>query len=258
MAMVAVVIVCTAWATPRALTTGDNMKSMQLNWKRSLAAFALLAAFDGPHAAATADALNQGAAPLVQASTNLAAPESASPLARVTSAQNPVAPVQPGAAPDKPADVALRGQQITTSHAWLGLPANFSNSSESKDGAELEAKLKKILLPEVSFDGLPLGEVLKHLNQESMQRDPEKIGVNFLINPNPPPGAAAVAVDPATGLPTAAASAENVDVSSILIKFNLPLHHVTMKNVLDAVVEVADHPIEYSIKDYAVVFSRRL
>lgn len=250
MAMVAVAIVCTAWATPRALTTGDNMKSMQLNWKRSLAAFALLAAFHGPDAAATADALNQGAAPSVQASTNLAAAASTNPQTWVVSAQNQVDPGLSGATPAKPADMALHGQKIAATPMLLTPPAARNDSSESKHGAELEAKLKQILLPEVSFD-LPLSEVLAWLNSESMKRDPEKIGVNFLINPNSPPSGR---IDPATGLP-AAVPTENIDMSSIIIKFNLPLHHVTMKNVLDAVVKVADHPIEYSIEDYAVVFS---
>src|ERR1035441_4389057 len=42
-----------------------------------------------------------------------------------------------------------------------------------------------------------------------------------------------------------------------IVKFNLPLRHVTMKDVLDAIVTVADHPIEYSLEDYAVVFSAK-
>ena len=39
------VTLCTAWAVPQATTKGESpMKSMQQNWKRSLAAFALMAA----------------------------------------------------------------------------------------------------------------------------------------------------------------------------------------------------------------------
>jgi hypothetical protein len=47
-------------------------------------------------------------------------------------------------------------------------------------------------------------------------------------------------------------------MSSVLVKFSLPLRNVTMKDVLDAIVKVADHPIEYSVEDYAVVFSPRV
>jgi beta-lactamase regulating signal transducer with metallopeptidase domain/tetratricopeptide (TPR) repeat protein len=49
-ALVVAVVLCTAWAAPQALTRGDSMKTMQLNWKRSLATFALLASVNGPDA----------------------------------------------------------------------------------------------------------------------------------------------------------------------------------------------------------------
>jgi len=35
------------------------------------------------------------------------------------------------------------------------------------------------------------------------------------------------------------------------------LRHVTMADVLDAIVRVADRPIQYAIEDYAVIFSLR-
>ena len=68
----------------------------------------------------------------------------------------------------------------------------------------LESKLQEIVLAEVSFDNLPLSEVLKFLNDESRKHDHDKRGVNFLINPNPPmtvPAANGVPIDPASGLP---------------------------------------------------------
>ena len=42
-AVVALVILCSAWAAPRALTKGENMKTLQQSWKHSLATFVLLA-----------------------------------------------------------------------------------------------------------------------------------------------------------------------------------------------------------------------
>jgi hypothetical protein len=115
------------------------------------------------------------------------------------------------------------------------------------------------VLEKVQIEQLPLSEVLKYLSEQSCKLGPSKTGVNFLLNPNagqvatgyPPfPGA----VDPATGLPLAPA-VESVDISTVMINFNLPLRNVNMKDVLDAIVKVADHPIEYSVEDYAVVFS---
>ena len=46
-----------------------------------------------------------------------------------------------------------------------------------------------------------------------------------------------------------------MDASSINVK--LTLNDVRLADVLDAIVLVADHPIKYSIEDYAIVFSGR-
>ena len=97
------------------------------------------------------------------------------------------------------------------------------------------SKLNRIRLNQVMYDGLPLSEVVRNLSESAKERDPDKIGINFLINPNPdnsasvtttaptggegspfggpgavPPGVAgggAQQIDPATGLPMAAAPA---------------------------------------------------
>src|ERR1039458_6035362 len=88
------------------------------------------------------------------------------------------------------------------------------------------AKLDHIHLDNVSYDGLPLSEVLKQLSEQSKLRDPERKGINFLINNNPdlsgtPLAAsqgggiggfagggrgAAPALDPNTGLPAGRAA----------------------------------------------------
>ena len=148
------------------------------------------------------------------------------------------------------------------------------------------AKLDRIRLDSVTLDG-PLTAVLDDLSKLSKLRDPERKGVNFLINPNPdqsgpaiasaggglgglgggfgaPPGAQAapVAIDPQTGLPVAAPAGgtggEKVDIgTAVTVKLNLT--DVRLADVLEAIVEVAEHPeghnIKYSIKDYAVVIS---
>lgn len=149
------------------------------------------------------------------------------------------------------------------------------------------AKLDKIHLDNVSYDGLPLSEVLRNLSEQSKLRDPERKGVNFLINPNPDqsgqpvaaattgglggayggygavPGAAAPAIDPTTGLPATTplpaaggSSAEAVDVGSFIVKIP-SLSDVRLADVLDAIVMVSDHPVKYSVQDFAVVFSAK-
>lgn len=241
-AMAGTVILCTAWAVPRELTKGDSMKTMKQNWYRALAAFAAVAAIDAP-AVSTAQ------------ENPASAPASGAPAAEA-----------PGALPfgQKPADVraelarsrvGARGtpNPETANPFYPGQPGNPPR------GGRLEAKLREIVLDEVSFENLPLSEVLKFMNDESRKRDPEKKGINFLLDPNPPlnPAPGAVTVDPATGLPIAAPVTESIDISSVTVRFNIPLRHVTMADVLDAIVRVADKPIQYAVEDYAVIFSLR-
>ena len=120
------------------------------------------------------------------------------------------------------------------------------------------AKLDRIRLDTIKYDGLPLGEVIINLNDEAKKRDPEKRGINFLVNQNIDsagptiPGLPSLGPD---GQPIPAAPVEQVDMSSIAIKINPALSDIRLADVLDAIVKVADKPIKYSIEDYAVVFS---
>ena len=132
----------------------------------------------------------------------------------------------------------------------LSLPA------AKKAKGRVESKLEEIVLDEVMFDGTPLPEVLKSLDEESRKRDPEKQGINFLINPNATQVTTPTAIDPNTGQPIQSPPSEPLDMNSIIVRFNLPLRNMRLKDVLDAVVKVADKPIEYSIEDYGVVFSQ--
>ena len=140
------------------------------------------------------------------------------------------------------------------------------------------SKLDRIRLDNVGpWDNLPLSEVVRYLSEEARKRDPEKKGINFLIDPNQaaapvyatsaggfgggPAAAPAIAqgpIDPNTGLPMQTGlvpSSEQVDINSISIRINPPLVDVRLADALNAIVTVADHPIKYSIEDYAVVFS---
>ena len=120
------------------------------------------------------------------------------------------------------------------------------------------AKLDRIRLDSIKYDGLPLGEVIISLNDEAKKRDPEKRGINFLINQNIDSAGPTLPTAPTLGPdgnPLPAAPQEQVDMSAIAIKINPALTDIRLADVLDAVVKVADRPIKYSIEDYAVVFS---
>ncbi|HUA38607.1 MAG TPA: hypothetical protein VMA35_09475 [Candidatus Sulfopaludibacter sp.] len=169
-------------------------------------------------------------------------------------------------------------------------PYASTNLIHTGPGREaIESKLNRIRLDQVFYDGLPLSEVVRNLSEQAKLRDPDKVGINFLINPNPDnsasvqtttpagglgspfggpggvPGAGAGAdqtqIDATTGLPvggtTPTVGGEAVDINSVIIRINPALNDVRMADALDAIVQVADHPIEYSINDYAVVFSAK-
>jgi type II secretory pathway component GspD/PulD (secretin)/tetratricopeptide (TPR) repeat protein len=124
-------------------------------------------------------------------------------------------------------------------------------------------RLDTIRLNEVSYDSLPLSTVVEQLSRDTKARDPQKRGLNFIISASAdPPAAPAPTVDPATGLPVAAAAAVpgavgDTDLSTFTIKLMPALTDLTLRQALDAIVKVADRPIKYSIEDYAIVFTLR-
>jgi Tfp pilus assembly protein PilF len=156
----------------------------------------------------------------------------------------------------------------------LPVPNPFATTNLIYTGAGRQVimnKLNRIRL-DAFYDGLPLSEVVRNLSEQSKIRDPDKRGINFLINPNPDnsvatlatpaggglPGASAV--DPTTGLPAAPAApaaAESVDLNAVVIKINPALTDIRLADVLEAICQVADHPIKYSVVDYAIIFSSK-
>ena len=171
-------------------------------------------------------------------------------------------------------DVASRQALVEIENAWspstkrdqLPQPNLYAHTNlihTSPYRQVIYRKLDSIRLDNVSYDGLPLTEVIKNLSDEAKRRDPERRGINFIVNQNVDTGNSAGVqsfvpqqIDPNTGLPIAsAAPAETPDMSSISIKIVPPLTDVRLADVLDAIIKVADRPIKYSIEDYAVVFS---
>ncbi|MGC3959313.1 MAG: hypothetical protein QM813_15635 [Verrucomicrobiota bacterium] len=149
----------------------------------------------------------------------------------------------------------------------LPVPNPYNRSDAINTGKGRQAIFNKLntikfesFPPEGSPDTLPLTEVVRILNVESPKRDPEKEGVNIMINPNAPaaPQPTAPLIDPATGLPIAAPQAtEAVDVGGINIKFGIPLRRVTLNQVLDAISKVAERPLKVSYEEYAIFVSMK-
>ncbi len=139
-------------------------------------------------------------------------------------------------------------------------PAPFFRrvTSTNQGRQAIMSKLNRLRLPEVKFDGMELGAVLRSLSMAVRRLDPDKAGINLLLMPVAPPPAAAPTIDPNTGLPGAAPPrGMPTDVSTVRINITQPLHDIRLADVLDAIVRTAEKPIQYAIEDYAVIFSAK-
>ena len=128
-----------------------------------------------------------------------------------------------------------------------------------KGRGSIKSKLDRIRLQETPpFDGLVLSEVIKYLRDESIKRDPDKKGVNFLINPHVDAAVlqGAVTIDPNTGLPVPTAPQEAPDINGATVKIGA-MTDITLANLIDAIIKSSDQQIKFSVEDYAVVFSRK-
>lgn len=115
------------------------------------------------------------------------------------------------------------------------------------------AKLDRIRFDKVDFPSLPLSEVVNYLVEETRLRDPEKKGINFIMVSSLGPQPAQTTTGQPMPPPPQPAQYE---LSEVTIKIEPPLHDIRLADLLDAIVAVADHPIKYSIQDYAVVFAK--
>ncbi len=129
--------------------------------------------------------------------------------------------------------------------------ANTERASITKGRQNILDKLDRIRLPWVAYDRVSFTNVVRDLSQQARTHDPAGRGVNFIVNPNVPPPTNTV-IDQSTGDPLPVSP---LDIVSMPITINPPLTNVRLGDALDAVVKAADKPIQYSIEDYALVFS---
>src|SRR5439155_159095 len=80
----------------------------------------------------------------------------------------------------------------------------------------IQNKLNRIVLDEAFFDSVALPQVLNSLSEEAAKRDPDKEGINFLINPMP--SGAQTTIDPATGQQIALPHSGPLDMNSVVVR----------------------------------------
>ena len=143
-------------------------------------------------------------------------------------------------------DQPRSGNPVSTPPA-AAAPATQSDRESAQNFLERQkiiAKLNEIQLPSVSFNGnddetgSSLESVVRELNEVARANDPEKIGVHFSFATNP-------ALDPSK------------DINSVMVRIP-SLTDVRLAEVLDAIVLVADKPIQYAIQNNGVVFSAKI
>jgi len=219
---VALILGCSAWA-------GTTKKGQTMrNWKQSLAGLA---------AASLLHTLQVGADPVTK-------PSDAVKIA-ATKSQNT----------SESESAVSRLQKPPIAATNTSIPKLSDLNATSRNAQLMRSKLENIVLDHVTFDGLPLAEVVKNLIDESTRRDPEKHGVNFIFaNPR---FELVPAIDPATGLPVTGAGAvpEPVDLRSTTIRIVPPVRNIRLIDLLEVIRRVADRPIEYTIHEYGVVLT---
>src|SRR5207249_3716240 len=165
-------------------------------------------------------------------------------------------------------EISVKNKSVEVERAWLPptqrealpVPNPFGTTNLVHTGPGRQAiqnKLHRIILNEVFLDGVPLPQVLNYLSEEATKRDPDKEGINFLINPNVVASAAQTQIDPTTGATIQLPPPEPLDMNSVIVRISPALKNVHMSDLLDAVTKVANQPIRYSIEEYAVVFSQK-
>ena len=177
-------------------------------------------------------------------------------------------------------EISVKDRFVDVEKSWneplgrelLPSPNPFARTNTIYTSAGRQAIYKK--LETLHIDDFPLTsevdlvEVLKELGTEIRKRDPNQRGVNLIISQTqdrPTQFGGIGAIDPLTGLPAQAAAPTDIDVEKFKIKFDPPIHDVTLGQFLDAIVMVAKPPegapstagLHYTIEDYAIVFSQR-
>ncbi|MEI7809360.1 MAG: hypothetical protein WCJ07_12840, partial [Verrucomicrobiota bacterium] len=145
----------------------------------------------------------------------------------------------------------------------LPVPNPYANTNLVYTGPGRQAiitKMDRIKFENFSTgEGMPLSVVLRTIADEAKKNDPDHKGINILIhNTDSSGGAPAGAVDPATGL--AAAPAGGIggggEIGSYLVKIP-SLTDIRLTDLLNAIILTCDHPLKFSIQDFALVFEAR-
>ncbi len=157
------------------------------------------------------------------------------------------------------AEVDRLRTELTVGNQPVGSTASArTNLNSASQRQAIIRKLQGIRMDGTIYEGLPLAEVIHNLNNEIKKQDPQKQGINLVLNPETesPEVDSLPVIDPTTGLPISPGPSEPVDIAAVAVNLDRPLKNACLADILDAVVRAADTPIKYSIEKDGIVFSQ--
>lgn len=117
-------------------------------------------------------------------------------------------------------------------------PTAATTVSHGQPERSLNDRLESEYIDQISFDAIPLSEVVREIIDRSKKTSPTGTPINFLLSQN-------------------VKSAHDEALGDILITVKPPLYHITLKDLLEATVRSADEPIQYEVLPFAVALSFR-
>jgi hypothetical protein len=129
-----------------------------------------------------------------------------------------------------------------------------TNRTQTMSGRQrLRDALERIRFKEMSFDNLPLEEVVTVLGMEAKRAGPEQEVIAFLVHEEMPPAASQPGSE---SQPAWTVTNSTLPVlSRVRITVRPPLKQASLGEVLDAIVKGANWPIEYSVEELGIAFS---
>ncbi len=142
--------------------------------------------------------------------------------------------------------------------ARKSLEAGHTQTHSLRGREKIQALLESIRLREIGFDPVPLAVAVHRLRELSMAGDPTGVGVNFFMNPYldhlQPPEAA---IEPNTGEAITPQVPPRVPLRDVILRIDPPLRGVRLLDVLKALTESAETPIQFVVEEYAVVLMHK-
>ena len=125
------------------------------------------------------------------------------------------------------------------------------NISKHDSSERIQTKLKEIVIDKISFEEVSIATAIRYLRQCSKEKDPEKIGVNFVLRGKINEPIKQDGSSSSSNAGQSSGSAENSDVEPL----TMMLDNIPLETVINYICKQAN--LKYRIDDNAVVIASR-